>query len=94
MESIQPNTHSFVVKVWREETGTASSAVVWRGQITHVPSGEQRSIHELSEIGVFVTPYLQQLGAKPRWWWRLRLLLQGKGDKTRQKMRGQTRPRT
>ena len=50
MESIQPNTHSFVVKVWSEETGAASPAVVWRGQITHVPSGEQRSIHELAEI--------------------------------------------
>jgi hypothetical protein len=75
MESIQPNTHSFVVKVWSEATG-ASPAVVWRGQITHVPSGEQRSIHELSEIGVFLSPYLEQLGAKPRWWWRLRLRLQ------------------
>jgi hypothetical protein len=76
MESIQPNTHSFVVKVWSEETGAASPAVVWRGQITHVPSGEQRSFHELSDIGVFVTPYLQQLGARPRWWWRLRQWLQ------------------
>jgi hypothetical protein len=68
MESIQPNTHSFVVKVWSEETGEASPTVVWRGQITHVPSGEQRSIHELSEIGVFVAPYLEQLGVKPSRW--------------------------
>ncbi len=77
METIQPNTHSFVVKVWSEETGTASPAVVWRGQITHVPSGEQKSFHEISEIATFVAPYLQQLGVKSSWWWRLRLRLLG-----------------
>jgi hypothetical protein len=76
METIQPNTHSFVVKVWSEETGAALPAVVWRGQITHVPSGEQRSFHELNEIAAFVGPYLQQLGVKPSWWQRLRLLRQ------------------
>jgi hypothetical protein len=71
MESIQPNTHSFVVKVWSEETGASPPAVVWRGQITHVPSGEQRSFHELSDIGAFVAPYLEQMGVRPSRWHQL-----------------------
>jgi hypothetical protein len=70
--SIQPNTHSFVVKIWSEETGAAPHRIVWRGQITHVPTGERRSFSDLAEIQVFVAPYLQQLGVKPVWWWRVR----------------------
>jgi hypothetical protein len=75
METIQPNTHSFVVKVWSEATGVAAPPVVWRGQITHVPSGEQRSFHDLAEIAAFVGPYLEQLGVRPSLLQRLSLRL-------------------
>ena len=77
MKSIQPNTHSFVVKVWSEETGAAPHEVVWRGQIMHIPSGQQKSFHNLSEIATFIGPYLQQLGVRPNWWQRLRQRLVG-----------------
>jgi len=77
MQSIQPNTHSFVVKVWREETGAPPPKMIWRGQIIHVPSGQRRSFTDLAEIPTFVAPYLQQLGVKPTWWWRVRHWLVG-----------------
>jgi hypothetical protein len=72
MASIQPDTHSFIVKVWLERP-----VAVWRGRITHVPSGHVRSFTDLGEIAAFVAPYLEQAGASaaqrgklPRWWRR------------------------
>lgn len=61
MQSIEHNAHSFVVKVWREETQQGMH-VVWRGHITHVPSGRRHFFSELHEIPLFVEPYLVQLG--------------------------------
>lgn len=71
MQSIQPNTHSFVVKVWCEATD-ASCGTVLRGQITYVPSGGQRYFTDLTKIPGLVAPYLQQPGIKPSWWQRIR----------------------
>ncbi len=82
MASIQPDTHSFVVKVWLERAAGDRSPPAWRGRITHVPSGQTHSFTDLGEIGVFVGPYLEQGGAQPaqtgrprHWWerlWRVR----------------------
>ena len=66
MTSIQPNTHSFIVKVWVDDAGQA------QGRITHVPSGQVRHFVNVGEIATFVTPYLQQLGMKPTWSWKIR----------------------
>ncbi len=59
---IEPNTHSFVVKIWLEETPEETAHPVWRGHITHVASGQRRYVANLSEILVFVVPYLAGLG--------------------------------
>jgi hypothetical protein len=40
-----------------------------------------------------VAPYLQQLGVKPSWWWRLRLRLLGWTAKRRAKRRAGRRRR-
>jgi hypothetical protein len=61
MQSIEHNAHSFVVKVWREET-QQETRVVWRGHITHVPSGQRQFFTDLHEIPLFIEPYLAQLG--------------------------------
>ena len=71
MDSIQPKTHSFIVKVWVNDTSQATGQTAWQGRITHVPSGRVHYFVHVDEIAAFVTPYLQQLGVKPTWSWRV-----------------------
>jgi hypothetical protein len=58
----ESNTHSFIVKIWLEETAVEDGQVTWRGHITHVPSREQRYLQDLDDIPLFVIPYLEKLG--------------------------------
>jgi hypothetical protein len=58
----QPERHSFVVKVWLEETLEEAGGASWRGQIIHVRSNEQRYIARLDEIDDFIAPYLHMMG--------------------------------
>jgi hypothetical protein len=58
-------THSFIVKIWLEETVEEAGRAVWRGHITHVPSRERRYIQALEDIPAFIVPYLQRMGVKP-----------------------------
>ena len=50
MDLLETTTHSFVIKIWLEETIEEAEEAVWRGRITHVPSGENRYVKELDEI--------------------------------------------
>jgi len=68
---IESNTHSFIIKIWLEETVTETQPASWRGHITHVPSGERRYLKSLSEVPAFIEPYLQQMGVKLRNSWTL-----------------------
>ena len=36
------NTHSFVLRIWREDDQPAAGIGKWRGHITHVQSGKRR----------------------------------------------------
>jgi hypothetical protein len=56
--------HSFIVKVWIEETAQEAGQATWRGHITHVPGGERRYLQELQEIPIFIKPYLEALGVQ------------------------------
>ena len=79
MASIQPDTHSFVVKVWLEPAAGKRGGATWRGRITHVPSKHTRSFTDLDEIAAFIAPYLAgapaPAGGRRRWWARLRRAL-------------------
>lgn len=55
--------HSFIIKVWLEETAEEVGRVLWRGYITHVPSGERRYIEDFEAIQRFMIPYLESMGA-------------------------------
>jgi hypothetical protein len=57
-------THSFIVKLWLEETAEEAGRDVWRGHITHVPSGERRYLKNLDAIETFIAPYLNRMGLK------------------------------
>lgn len=76
LDEIEHNTHSFIVRVWREQTGARQGEFAWRGRIIHVPDGSSRSVQFLSEIGLFVALYLAQLGVRLGFeYYVLRLLL-------------------
>jgi hypothetical protein len=64
MDLIEFNTHSFIVKIWLEETAEEAGQARWRGHITHVPSGERRYVQDLDEITAFIALYLERMGVK------------------------------
>jgi hypothetical protein len=75
MEISETHLHSFIIKLWLEETRQEHGSAVWRGHITHVPSGQRRYIQSLEDIATFIIPYLQEMGVKltlltqiKRWW--------------------------
>jgi len=81
--SLEHGTHSFIVKVWRERTSSRDRTFSWRGYITHVPDGERRSVRHLEEIGLFISHYLRQMGARPGWRYRLLRLTYALGRRRR-----------
>lgn len=62
MEQFEATTHPFIVRIWLEETAAEAGRATWRGYVTHVPSGKQRYIHDLDEIGAFIAPYVESMG--------------------------------
>ena len=72
MDQLEPNTHSFVLKIWLEETAQEAGHVTWRGHITHVPSGKRLYVEDLDKIILFILPYLETLGVRLGLRWRLR----------------------
>lgn len=56
------SSHSFIVKIWLEESAGAAEEPVWRGRITHVPGGERRYVRDLAGITAFIGQYLQSMG--------------------------------
>ena len=44
---------SFIVRLWLEETAVDAGQAVWRGHVTHIPSGHRQhfsALEQLSEI--------------------------------------------
>jgi len=72
MDSLEPNSQSFIVKVWVEDSTETGSHSEWRGHITHVSSSKRRYLKNLGEIQDFIIPYLEEMGAKLGMRWRLR----------------------
>lgn len=78
MDSTEVDTHSFVIKIWREAADDEAGRVIWRGHITHVPDGERRYLKEVTEVVAFIKPYLVVMGVRfgmrawlMQWWYRL-----------------------
>ncbi len=55
----QPDTHSFVLRIWIEEKCDTSGAVRWRGSITHVPSARTRYFEDLADMCAFVAAHME-----------------------------------
>lgn len=58
----EPSEHSFIIKVWLEETAAEAGKAIWRGHITHVLSSERKYIQSLNGITDFIIPYLEHIG--------------------------------
>jgi hypothetical protein len=56
------HVHSFITKIWLEESAVEAGQAVWRGTITHVPSGTRRHLQSLEDILAFIVPYLRDMG--------------------------------
>lgn len=72
METPEFQTHSFIVRIWLEETAEETGRALWRGKVTHVPSGARRYVKDLDEIVAFIVLYLQELGVQVALFWRVR----------------------
>jgi hypothetical protein len=72
MDLSETYIHSFIVRIWIEETAEEVSRAVWRGHITHIPSGERRYVEDLDAIVVFIAPYLEAIGVKFDLSWRVK----------------------
>ena len=76
MELGDSNSHSFIVKVWLEETAEEAGRAIWRGHITHVSREENRRyVKDLDELAAFIVHYLEGMGVKFGMRWRLRRCL-------------------
>jgi hypothetical protein len=60
----ESSMHPFIVKIWLEETAEEAGWSLWRGHITHVPSGERRYLTDLDDIAAFISPYLERMGVR------------------------------
>ena len=72
MRSFESKTHSFIVKMWLEETVDEPRRSKWRGHITHVPDGKRRYLNSVQAIPAFITSYLETKVVKVSRFERLR----------------------
>lgn len=59
---IEPQIHSFVVKIWLEQQLEKTDALTWHGYIIHVASNERLYIRNLQSIVTFIRGYLIRQG--------------------------------
>ena len=64
MDLPEVSTHTFVIRLWLEASAGESEGARWRGHITHVPTGTQRSVQHLADLTAFVGRYLEQMGVR------------------------------
>ena len=72
MDDSGSDTQSFIIRIWVEDRAEEADQGVWRGQITHVPSGNRHYLKNLNEIPDFIAPYLEAMGMKPGMYWQMR----------------------
>ncbi len=63
MRRLEPNSLSFLIRIWIEEAGEQAGAQ-WRGHITPIPDGNRHYIHNLRDVDDVILPYLESLGVR------------------------------
>jgi hypothetical protein len=82
MDRLESHTHSFIVKVWLEGLAGEIGGAIWRGHITHVPSGRRHYLQDLEGITAFIALYLERMGVRLGLRWRLRRWLRRRGRRS------------
>ena len=80
----ESDTHSFIVKIWKEEGADRREGCQWRGHITHAFSRRRQRLGELGDILLFIRPYLATMDVRVRLRSRLALWVStlGRRNKT------------
>lgn len=60
MDLSESSIHSFIIRIWLEETPEEARRAKWRGRITHVSSGTEGYFEDFGEIAPFVAACLGQ----------------------------------
>ncbi len=68
---IEPNTQSFIIKIWLDDDDKESNKIIWRGHMTHVATGQRRHFDSLLETSALMGPYLEEMGVKLPIYWRI-----------------------
>jgi len=58
MDLAESTLHSFIIKLWLEDEDRKTGRRIWRGYVTHVPSGAHRYLKRLSDIEEFIKEYI------------------------------------
>lgn len=56
----EPKILSFIVRIWKEETGQENPREIWRGHVTPVHTGERHYFTELDQIPALIAAYLNK----------------------------------
>ena len=56
------DSHSFVIKLWIEQTAEEADEALWAGRISHVCSNDHRYVRHLRDVIDYLGPYLLDLG--------------------------------
>ena len=81
LEPYENITRVFWIKIELKDNRLKGRHII--GEIKDVMSGQRQVICELCDIVYFVIPYLEHMGIKIRWFWRLGHLLEQKRRKQR-----------
>jgi hypothetical protein len=71
MQTDDAQSHSFVVKVWVEDSPAGGARPRWRGHITHVPDEQRRYFERIEPLVEFIVGYLESMGVRFHWWSRM-----------------------
>jgi hypothetical protein len=62
----EETTHSFLVRVWLEETKAEHKHATWGGKIKQLPDGPRLYVRDLTEVTDFIAVYLERMGVELR----------------------------
>ena len=54
--------HSFIIRLWKEEDGTATRREVWRGHMTSIPGNQRYYFTSVEEIPSLIASHLDDPG--------------------------------
>jgi hypothetical protein len=78
---VKEDTHSFVIRIWQEETDRRGRAVYWKGAVDHVGTGQRLYFSDLDWLVEFIRERTGlEEGKRETLWKRLRRYLRSRTD--------------